>query len=316
VTQIVLVGIGAGLAAALMFVSPIGGTALAFPLFILCGLPVAIAGLGWSPLAAVVAAAVAGAALAFIGIEASAIFLLLFGAPVAWLVRLAMLSRAGAPDEPAGATQWFPLGRILLHAALAAAAGIILVGMIIGFDPDSLAADMAQTLADWLATAPELGPAPTPADIQPFVRLNIAVMPATVTAMLVVALVFNLWLAARIAAASGRLLRPRERLWTASLPASAVIGLVVAAVVAFVPGPIGYAAGAVAGALAAACALIGLAVIHALTVGTNLRVLVLVGTYVGLVFLGFPILLIALLGLAESFLHLRARRFGGAPPNV
>ena len=46
--QIILVGIAAGVAGALLFLSPIGGTTLAFPLFTLCGLPIAIAGLGWS----------------------------------------------------------------------------------------------------------------------------------------------------------------------------------------------------------------------------------------------------------------------------
>ena len=47
--RIILVGIGAGLAAALLFLSPIGGTLLAFPLFVLSGFPIAIAGFGWRP---------------------------------------------------------------------------------------------------------------------------------------------------------------------------------------------------------------------------------------------------------------------------
>ena len=54
--QIVLIGIGAGLAAALLFVSPLSGTLLALPLFALSGLPIAIAGLGWGSLSAAIAA--------------------------------------------------------------------------------------------------------------------------------------------------------------------------------------------------------------------------------------------------------------------
>ena len=56
--QLVLIGIGAGLAAALLFASPIGGTSLAFPLFCVTGVPIAIAGFGWTPLAAAIAALV------------------------------------------------------------------------------------------------------------------------------------------------------------------------------------------------------------------------------------------------------------------
>ncbi|MEX0852388.1 MAG: hypothetical protein WD036_03770, partial [Bauldia sp.] len=70
--QFILVGILAGLAAALMFLAPVSGTALAFPLFALAGLPLAIAGLGWSPLAAGVAAIAAAAAIAGLSHWASA----------------------------------------------------------------------------------------------------------------------------------------------------------------------------------------------------------------------------------------------------
>ena len=53
--QLVLIGIGAGLAAALLYASPMGGTSLAFPLLCVTGVPIAIAGFGWTPLAAVTA---------------------------------------------------------------------------------------------------------------------------------------------------------------------------------------------------------------------------------------------------------------------
>ena len=45
--QAILIGIAAGFAAALLFLAPVGGTPLAFPLFVLTGLPLALAGLGW-----------------------------------------------------------------------------------------------------------------------------------------------------------------------------------------------------------------------------------------------------------------------------
>ena len=69
--QIVLVGLVAGVAGALLFMSPIGGTTLAFPLFTLCGLPIAIAGLGWTMVAGLIGSAVA-AIVVLVAISGSA----------------------------------------------------------------------------------------------------------------------------------------------------------------------------------------------------------------------------------------------------
>lgn len=311
----VFVGIGAGVAAALLFLSPMGGTALAYPLFLLAGLPVAIAGLAWTPVAALIAS-VTAAAIAFLALGpiAAAVFLLIFGGPLTWMTRLVTLSRPGDGAD-ASKREWYPLGHVLLHGAAAISVGMILVGVIIGFDPDTLAVEMTDALAAWLAGAPDIGMPPTAAELQPFVRFNLSVLPFTVTAITLMVLVVNLWLGAKIAAASGRLERPRDRLWTVSLPNELALAFVIAAPLAlFLPGAVGEMAGVVAGAFGAAVALVGLAVLHALTLGNNLRVLILVVAYVVLVLFGFPIILLALLGLSESVFHLRARRFANAPP--
>ena len=73
----------------------------------------------------------------------------------------------------------------------------------------------------------------------------------------------------------------------------------------------GWAAQACAGALGAAAALVGLAVLHALTVGITGRAALLTLTYVMVAVSGVAPLLLALVGIAESFLNLRARRRGG-----
>lgn len=313
--QIALVGIGAGLASALLFVSPFGGTLLAIPLFILSALPIAIAGLGWGSLAAAVAAAAAAVTIgAAIAVPAGAIQLALFGAPMAWCCRLALLSRT---DEETGAVEWFPMGRILLHGAVATAVGLIVVGVIIGYDPEAMTTEITAALSEWLAQSPDGGPPLTPAELEPFVRFNVVAMPFTTGSLLVIVFVLNLWLAARIAEASGRLARPRERLWTAVLPTEAVPIFIVAAVAALVPSAVGYAAGAVAGAFGGALALIGLAVIHATTLENTVRLLILTAVYVVLVFFGgLPIILLTLLGIAEVFFQIRARRFRGATPST
>ena len=313
--QVILVGIGAGLAAALLFLSPIGGTLLAFPLFALCGLPVAIAGFAWGGLAAIFAAATAAAVvLVFFSWPAAAVHLLLFGAPIAWLTRLANLSRPADPAK-AGSAEWFPLGRLLAHAAVAVSIGVVIVGIIIGFDPDALAADMTDAFLEWMAQSPGAAAPPTAAEVAPFVRFNVDALPFTVSALLLIVVVFNMWLGAKVAAMSGRLRRRQEPLWTAVLPSEAVAAFLIGGAGALLAaGAFGQAAGAVTGAFGAAIALIGLAVVHALTIGGSLRTLILVTTYFLLVLFGFPILLLLFLGLAESALDIRARRTRGAPP--
>lgn len=312
--QIVLIGIAAGIAAALLFLSPIGGTALAFPLFALSALPIAIAGLGWNALAAVVAA-IAGAAIVTGAISGSfaLAFLALFAAPTVWMSYRAGMSRATGPEP--GDIEWFPIGAILFEGAIAAATGVIVIGMLVGYDPDALAEEMTAQLVEWLAESPDAVGLPAAEQLAPFVRFNIAAMPYTLSAILIVVQVFNMWLGSRIAEASGRMQRPRLPLWTAALPGRAPVVFIVALFASLVPGAIGHAAGAFTGALGGALALIGLAVVHATTIGNGLRTLLLVAVYVLLALFGFPILLLAILGIAESFFMFRARRGPGTPAN-
>ena len=59
--QLILIGIGAGAATALLFASVASGSPLSVPLFYLAPLPILIAALGWSHWAALIAAIVASA---------------------------------------------------------------------------------------------------------------------------------------------------------------------------------------------------------------------------------------------------------------
>ncbi len=308
--QSILVGIGAGIAAALLFLAPVGGTLLAFPLFALTGLPIAIAGLGWGVVSGIVAAAVGTlGALALTHWAGAALFALIFGAPLAFLARLANLSRPLAGSE--GHHEWYPSGRLLLAAAFAVTGGLWIVGAVIGFDPQALVHEMTAALTQWIAAANPAGDAPTAAEIEPFARLNVALLPFISAVVALVVVVVDLWLAAIVTRASGRLQRPRDRIWMVTLPNQLVGVLAVAVALAFIPGAVGHAAAVAAGAVAAAMALVGLAVVHALTAGMAGRTAILATTYV-LVFLsGFPIVLFAALGVGEGFFHLRERRFGG-----
>jgi hypothetical protein len=313
--QRILVGIAAGIAAALMFLAPVGGTALAFPLFLLTGLPIGVAGLGWGTAAGAIAAVVGTLTIfAILSTVGAASFVLLFAAPIFWAARLALLSRPVGDEASADRREWYPLGRMLVHLAAAAAIGVVLVGVLIGFDRAALTTDVTQALVEWFAAVQTTGTPPTAAELEPFVHFNLAVMPVTMPVILLVLLGFDLWLAAIVTRASGRLQRPREKLWGIELPNRALIALAGVTALAFLPGAAGEIARVFAGALAGAAALTGLAVMHALTAGLSGRAVLLSVVYALMAFSGLPLILFVLLAVGEALFHLRARRFKGAPP--
>ena len=85
--QMILVGLGAGAAAALLFASITTGTALSLFLAHLAPLPILIVALGWSHLAGIVAALSAAAILGVaLGFPISLGFLIGVGMPAWWRV--------------------------------------------------------------------------------------------------------------------------------------------------------------------------------------------------------------------------------------
>jgi hypothetical protein len=304
--QGILIGLVAGLAAALLFVALFGGTPLAVPLFILTGVPIAIAGLGWGIVPSLAAAA-AGAAIVFArtDITGAGVFAALFAVPVTWTTAAVVLPR---PEAWGGG--WRPLGDVLTHAAAAMALAVVAVGLIIGYDPPALTTDITAALVDLAASANTgAGPLPTTADLQPLVAINVLLMPASVAIIGLAVVVLDVYLAARSVRLSGGLKRPEENLSSVAVPVGVPAGFVVATGLAFVPGTFGHVAEAVAGALGGAIAMIGLAVIHAVTRGISGRIAILSTIYALLVPLsGVVVLVLALIGLAESVFNIRARR--------
>jgi hypothetical protein len=308
--QVYFVGIVAGIAAALMYLAPIGGTPLAFPLFLLTGLPIGIAGLGWGPVAGASAVVAGAAAILAVGSSiGAACFALLFAIPVAWASYLALKSELLGKYEPT--RQWFPVGAILLNIAAAAAIGVILTGLIIGFDREALTNEVTAALLNWFSGSAN---APTAEELQPFVRFNMAILPFTVAAILVCVLAFGLWLASVVTRMSGRLARPPSRLGWTTLPQHAWLLLAFTAALSFLPGPTGELARVGAGAFTGAAALTGLAVLHTVTLGMSGRTAILVVAYAVLILSGLPIFLFALLAIADAWFQIRARRSAGMPP--
>ncbi len=312
-TRNILIGLGAGLAAALLFASVISGTTLALPLFLLSPLPVAIAGIGFGTLSGATAAGVSAAiiAVAFNPL-AGLLHLLVFGAPVAWAAHLVGLSRQhdaapGAADaEPK--IEWFPLGMVLARLALATAAGVIAAGALLGYNPETLVTQTVDAFEAWLAAGGAGADAPSADQLTPVVSLSVALMPATAGSFVLGAGVLNLWLGGHIARMSGLLRRGWTPLWSVQLPRFLAPVLGVAVLGCFLPGGAGHIAAALAGAVAFAFALSGYGALHALLRGKPGRFAMLFLLYAASIIFMLPILLMALLGIADTLLNLRFRR--------
>src|SRR5882724_1156353 len=242
--HIVLVGLGAGAAAALLFASVVSGSIAAIFLFYLAPLPILIAALGWSHVAGLIAAASATAAVSLVsGHFFLAVPVIAFGAW--WLGYLALLARP-AVNGGGGALQWYPVGRLVLWAAVIGTLVVAAAVPNFGTDQETLQSGLRKTYERLLNDKALID------------MLVVAVPPAAAVFSTITNLV-NLWLAARVVSISGRLTRPWPELAALSLPVSTA-GLLTAAIAgSFLPDLLGILSGAFAASLLMAFAILGLA---------------------------------------------------------
>ena len=318
--QIFLIGIGAGATSALLFASFISGSPLAFVLANLAQLPIMLAAIGWTHVAALVAVFVAAAGLALLTTGSIAFaFLLGIGLPAWWIGYLALLARpvAGA-EQPS--VEWYPVGRIIVWTAIGAALVVVVSMLRYGFDSAQMQAGMRRELERalrFLSGTSSNAPLRLPVkDPEALLDILVLIVPPMKAVALTITSLFNLWLAALVVRMSGRLKRPWPQIAAMTFPpfASATLALAVAGT--FLPDMIGIVAGMFIASLLLAYALLGLAVMHIVTLDINGRVFLLTGLYFAVGIFGWPIVLLSLLGLAETILGLRARVTSrrGTPP--
>ena len=317
--QAALIGISAGAATALLFASVASGSALSVPLFYLAPLPILIAAMGWSHWAALIAAVVASARLAAVfGGFFFIAFMLAIGLPAWWLGYLALLARPATRATPDG-LEWYPVGHLVFWAAIIGAA-IVIAGMLtLGTDLDAFRSALRSGLERMLkfpARAPSNPDVAAPDGSTRLIDILVAVLPPAAAVLATVTNVINLWLAERIVKVSGRLRRPPSDLPSMQFPVYAPALVGAAVVSSLLPGIVGMSAGVLAASLLMAYAILGFAVLHMITRGMGSRPFTLTGIYIAVLVFGWPVLVMSLLGLADTAFDLRgrtARRRG--PPN-
>jgi len=308
----VLIALAAGCASALMFASILSGALTAVLLFHLAPLPLMVVGLGWGPLSAAIGGIAAATVLGSIfGIPTCIAYVLASGLPAWWLAHLAMLGRPVSADTAAAgegaALEWYPLGRILLWVVVLAAIATLATLLAMGSDGPSIVQAMRSGWAHFLESA---GIAPTDRRLDALVLIA----PAAATIAAVMKLTFNLWLAAKVTAMSGRLHRPWPDLKTTALPPMTLAGLCAALAFCFSGGLIAMVAQSVAAALMFAYALAGFAVLHTLTLAMKNRTIWLACAYAIVVVSAWAVLVVALLGIVDAVFGLRRRYLRGRPP--
>jgi len=311
--QIGLIGIGAGAAAALLFASVASGTLLSIPLFYLAPLPILIAALGWSHWAALIAAFAGALGLAAVfGTVFFFAFLAGAGVPGWWLGYLAMLARPLGNGGGQAALEWYPPGRLVIWAAILATLMLIVAIPNFGTDAQSFHVNLHDALMQVLRAETGLSAdtsanVPGVKNVEGLVDFLVVTVPPAAAVIATMTSLVNLWLAGRIVKFSGLLKRPWPALPGMSFPRAVAALLAAAVVVSFAGGLVGIVAGILTASLLMAYAVLGLAVMHAITQGMSSRAFLLSGLYAAIAVFGWPVLALCVLGLVETAFDLRAR---------
>lgn len=311
--KLIATGLLAGLVSGVLYVAAGSGSFLSLILFYAAPLPLAIAGFVWFWPASIAGIVSGGAVVAFIGDPTlAAIFTLSFSLPVAWFCNRVLLFREDANVGGDPVRTWYPLGNIVTSVALMSAV-LVIVGIFTvsgSFDAyQAFVRDHFQTfneIAELQTEGPQLD-----ADVyNQFLDQLTYLLPVLLASGWIMIMLLNLYGGAKVASLSGQLVRPWEDLSKISLSKNYAFAMVPAFAGTFLAGFPGLISLIILGALAIAQAVVGLAVVHAVTRGTMIRPLLLGVVYGSLLLLGVPALILGALGLAEPWIRLRDR-FGG-----
>ena len=316
--MIPVVGIGAGLVAALLFSVVITGSPLAVLLYSAAPLPIFIAALGWNHRAGLFAVGAGTVAVSIaLTLPAGIAFALIIALPAWWIAYLALLARTNGD----GVTEWYPLGNLMLWMAGTATLATVASALVMTTDYEAYRAVIARIVENLLAemvrskmlTLPEgTTQVELAANVTP---LLVRAVPLGIAASVISTITANLWLAAKVVQLSGRLPRPWPFIPATTLPRQALLLMVAGLAVATFDGFVGLAGVALVGALLVSFTFTGLAMLHDLSRGQAWRTPMLVSIYVAIVVMQAVLTpLLALAGLLDTLLGLRKRAAMPPPP--
>lgn len=307
-----LIALAAGGLSALLFGSLLTRSAGSALFSYLASLPLLAVGLWAGPLGAGLAAVVGAVATAALGsLTFGATYVALNGGPAVLLVRQALLSRTNAE----GGTEWYPPGHLVAWLAALAAVALVALALVLELVTEgglrAVAAEALATFLDSMARA--LGTTDESAVMAPEVRDALAPLIPGLTGMSwFLTLAVNGTLAQALLVSLRLNRRPSPDLGAIALPAWLLAGLVIAGLATLLPGLLGFLGANLVLILLPAFVLAGLGILHAVSRPWPLRPLFLTAVYLLAFFLGWPLVVLALLGVFEPWIRLR-QRFPGPP---
>ena len=295
------IAIGGGLLSGLLFLSTLAGPTLIM-LQYLSQLPLFAVGLGLGLGPAVIASLVASAIPLAVDGPRGLIFVFAHAIPVVVLVRQALLNR----EDANGVAEWYPPGPMLVFLSTYAAGAVMLASLLLSGHDGGMAGAVVELFEQTLEV---LNGEPLDQISREAVAAYAFVLPAMIGVSWLIMVAVNGVLAQSLLVNFGRALRPTPAFAALRLPdwpayavgASAVLWLIAG------PGNIGFAAAAVLIVMLAPFFIQGLAVVHVATRRIPARLIILIFFYMFLLFLLWPMIAVAVLGLAEQWLRIRSR---------
>lgn len=304
-----LIAVGAGAFSALLYLSVILGQPSAMLLAYLAQLPLFAVALGMGGLASLTATGSAAVIVAGLGgAIAGLLFLVASGLPVMVIGRQALLSR----QNEEGQTEWYPLGRLVTWMVGIGAGGFLVIGIALALTSDGLEGSVRSFLGDALTRMLGSG---EEADRERILDVVVPWFPAAVVVSWLIMLTINAALAQGVLSRFGRNLRPSPELADIELPQTMTFALGLAGLAALIgPAALGFLGRNLFLILLVPFFFLGLGVVHAVARKyAAQRPLILVAAYAAMIVLGWPVALVAGLGLFDQWLGLR-RRLAAAGP--
>lgn len=314
----ILLGLAAGLVSAIVFASAGAGPMLSrMLLFLLTPFPLYLAGLGLGFVPALIGAI---AACSIVLALSNSVTLFTYAAgealPALVLTRLVLMARGEGEDR-----EWFPIGRVIIASALMAGSLSFAYLFAQGADSEALNKFVRPAVEQFAKTQlPSLPGGETLGEEQigELTSVIVATLPGAISISVMLTALASLWLAGRVALASGALARPWPDFTRIELPIGSAILLLAFTLISYTSDKAWLLADGFASALRFAFALLGLAVVHYVTKNSPWRGFVLFTVYAAMFILTKHVLLIlALIGLAETIFHYRhaGKRGRSAPPS-
>ena len=225
-------------------------------------------------------------------------YALLHALPALFTVRQALLHRT---DQ--GKTEWFPVGLLLTQLTLLAGAGVILAFLLLGSEPGGLPGFIEAHLREGLT---ELGLLDEAAPSPDLARLA-AVIPGFTASSSLLMVMINFMLAQLLAVRTGWARRPTPDFDRLELPGWLWPGDGGRGVLVLAGGIIGDLGWSLLIVLVVPYLFLGLALVHVVVRRWSRPGLALAAIYGAMILLGWPILLVLLLGFVEDWAHLRRR---------